>query len=300
MNTQAFSSHAESYFTALAQQGKSAHTLAAYRRDLAQLIDSLSEHVDAQKNLTRQDFVAALKKLSQQNLSERSLARKLSVWRQYCAWLEQHDLLNENLMLNLKAPKPPERLPKAWQQETLNQMLDNDTENDALSQRDHAIIELFYGSGLRLSELHDLNLQDILLDEAWVSVIGKGNKQRRVPLAGKSIAAIREYLKIRIAATGEQALFTGKTGRRLGQRQIQKRLALWAEKQGSARHLSPHMMRHSYASHLLQASRDIRAVQELLGHSNLSTTQIYTKLDFDHLAKVYDETHPRAKRKGSK
>ncbi len=154
-----------------------------------------------------------------------------------------------------------------------------------------------YGSGLRLSEIQGLNLNSIVLDEGWVSVNGKGGKQRQVPLVAKSIAALRDYLAVRIAKEGEQALFTNKNGGRLGQRQIQKRLQAWAVRVGSASHISPHMMRHSYATHLLQASGDIRAVQELLGHSNLSATQVYTKLDFDHLARVYDEAHPRAKRK---
>ena len=150
---------------------------------------------------------------------------------------------------------------------------------------------------MRMREIKGLDLGDVLLDEGWVSVTGKGRKERQVPLSGKSVESLRTYLSERVEADGETALFTGKNGTRLGQRQIQKRLQAWAVQQGSGQHISPHMMRHSYASHLLQSSRDIRAVQELLGHSNLSTTQIYTKLDFDHLAKVYDEGHPRAKRK---
>ena len=153
-----------------------------------------------------------------------------------------------------------------------------------------------YGSGLRLSEIHGLDLDSILLDEGWVSVWGKGSKQRQVPLGRATITAIRAYLPQRQAASGETALFTNRHGGRLSQRQIQNRLKDWAIRQGSPQHLSPHMLRHSYASHLLQASGDIRAVQELLGHNSLSTTQIYTKLDFDHRAKVYDEAHPRAKR----
>lgn len=284
----------------LQQQGKSKHTLNAYRRDLAQLHDLLAVRPSESEDIARADMVAALKKLSQQNLGERSLARKLSVWRQYCAWLMKHGLLEKDPTHNLKAPKPPQRLPKALQQEPLNHWLDNDDDDSDLAVRDRAVFELLYGSGLRLSEVHDLNLADVLLDEGWVSVTGKGNKQRQVPLVQKSREAIAAYLPVRVAADGETALFTGKNGKRLGQRQIQKRLAQWAAQQGSGQHLSPHMLRHSYASHLLQASRDIRAVQELLGHSNLSTTQIYTKLDFDHLAQVYDEAHPRAKRKTEK
>ena len=288
----------DGYLKMLGQQGKSAHTLSAYGRDLTELVRLLTEgSSETAQDLTRRDFVAALKRLSQQGLSERTLARKLSAWRQYCGWLVQSGMMDNDPTFNLKAPRLPERLPKALPQEELNHMLDSAPVDDSLAVRDHALFELMYGSGLRLSEIHGLDLGDVLLDEGWVSVTGKGRKERQVPLSGKSVEALRAYLSERVAADGETALFTGKNGTRLGQRQIQKRLQVWAVQQGSGQHISPHMMRHSYASHLLQSSRDIRAVQELLGHSNLSTTQIYTKLDFDHLAKVYDEGHPRAKRK---
>ena len=288
----------DGYLKMLGQQGKSAHTLSAYGRDLTELVRLLTEgSSETAQDLTRRDFVAALKRLSQQGLSERTLARKLSAWRQYCGWLVQSGMMDNDPTFNLKAPLLPERLPKALPQEELNHMLDSAPVDDSLAVRDHALFELMYGSGLRLSEIHGLDLGDVLLDEGWVSVTGKGRKERQVPLSGKSVEALRAYLSERVAADGETALFTGKNGTRLGQRQIQKRLQACAVRQGSGQHISPHMMRHSYASHLLQSSRDIRAVQELLGHSNLSTTQIYTKLDFDHLAKVYDEGHPRAKRK---
>ena len=288
----------DGYLKMLGQQGKSAHTLSAYGRDLTELVRLLTEgSSETAQDLTRRDFVAALKRLSQQGLSERTLARKLSAWRQYCGWLVQSGMMDNDPTFNLKAPRLPERLPKALPQEELNHMLDSAPVDDSLAVRDHALFELMYGSGLRLSEIHGLDLGDVLLDEGWVSVTGKGRKERQVPLSGKSVEALRAYLFERVAADSETALFTGKNGTRLGQRQIQKRLQAWAVRQGSGQHISPHMMRHSYASHLLQSSRDIRAVQELLGHSNLSTTQIYTKLDFDHLAKVYDEGHPRAKRK---
>ena len=288
----------DGYLKRLGQPGKSAYTLSAYGRDLTELVRLLTEgSSETTQDLTRRDFVAALKRLSQQGLSERTLARKLSAWRQYCGWLVQSGMMDNDPTFNLKAPRLPERLPKALPQEELNHMLDSTPANDSLAVRDHALFELMYGSGLRLSEIHGLDLGDVLLDEGWVSVTGKGRKERQVPLSGKSVEALRAYLFERVAADSETALFTGKNGTRLGQRQIQKRLQTWAVQQGSGQHISPHMMRHSYASHLLQSSRDIRAVQELLGHSNLSTTQIYTKLDFDHLAKVYDEGHPRAKRK---
>lgn len=288
----------DGYLKMLGQQGKSAHTLSAYGRDLTELVRLLTEgSSETAQDLKRRDFVAALKRLSQQGLSERTLARKLSAWRQYCGWLVQSGMMDNDPTFNLKAPRLPERLPKALPQEELNHMLDSAPVDDSLAVRDHALFELMYGSGLRLSEIHGLDLGDVLLDEGWVSVTGKGRKERQVPLSGKSVESLRTYLSERVAADGETALFTGKNGTRLGQRQIQKRLQACAVQQGSGQHISPHMMRHSYASHLLQSSRDIRAVQELLGHSNLSTTQIYTKLDFDHLAKVYDEGHPRAKRK---
>ncbi|MBF0803060.1 MULTISPECIES: tyrosine-type recombinase/integrase [Neisseria] len=294
-----FANHCNLYLNTLAQQGKSPHTVAAYRRDLIQLQKLLPPDAGGE-TLHRRYFVAALKKLSQLGAHQRSIARKLSVWRQYCGWLEQQGLLAADPTEGLKAPRQPERLPKAVEQETLNTLLDNGCGEGLLSVRDHALFELMYGSGLRVAEVHGLDMQDILLEEGWVGVTGKGGKQRRVPLGSKSIEAVRAYLPQRAAAGGETALFTGRTGRRLSIRQIQNRLRDWALRHGSPQHISPHMLRHSFASHLLQSAQDIRAVQELLGHSRLSTTQIYTKLDFDHLAKVYDGAHPRAKRKLNK
>lgn len=290
------SQHYTAYLQTMQQQGKSAHSITAYNRDLKQLSALLSENT-TDETLHRRHFITALKKLSLQSQHPRSIARKLSVWRQYCDWLVQNNLVDINPTEGLKAPKAPARLPKALEQEPLNHLLNQSPEKESIDLRDHAIFELMYGSGLRLSELHNLNLGDIMLDEGWVSVTGKGNKQRQIPLVSKSIQALQIYLPVRLAADGETAVFTNNRGRRLGQRQIQNRLKQWALKYNSLQHISPHMLRHSYASHLLQAARDIRAVQELLGHSSLSATQIYTKLDFDHLATVYDETHPRAKRK---
>lgn len=282
------------YITQLTQQGKSPHTLIAYQRDLNELASMLpQDHTP-----TRSDIIRALKQLSQKGQHPRSLARKLTAWRQYAEYLVNIGQLTSNPITNLKAPKPPERLPKALDREQINHLIDKDMpkNNQPLSIRDHAIVELFYGSGLRLSELHSLNINDVLLEAGWISVSGKGNRERQVPLTSPSIAAIDAYLAIRQAAPNENALFTSRNGTRLCSRQIAKRLEIWAKNQQANQHISPHMLRHSYASHLLQASRDVRAVQELLGHQNISTTQIYTKLDFEHLAQVYDETHPRAKR----
>lgn len=290
-----FFSAADNWLLTQAQQGKSPHTLAAYRRDLHQLALLLPDSGGTYPQ--RSDFVHALKTLSRHNLNPRSMMRKLSVWRQYCAYLLRQGILTADPTVGIKAPKPPERLPKAIERETLNHLLNHNHPDHALALRDTAIIELFYGSGLRLSELAALDRDDVLAEEGWVSVSGKGKKQRQIPLTAKSAAALAAYLPHRAAADGETALFTNRHGTRLGTRQIAKRLQQWAQRQGSPQHISPHMLRHSYASHLLQSSRDVRAVQELLGHGSLSTTQIYTKLDFDHLARVYDDAHPRAKRK---
>ena len=283
----------EAWLHSLQQQNHSPHTLAAYRRDLAWLAD-----FQPQSELARPLFTAALRQLGQQNQHPRSIARRLSAWRQFCRWLVQTGYLKADPTHGLKAPKAPERLPKAVPAEPLNQLLDQAPENP-LDSRDLAIFELLYGSGLRLAEACSLDLADLNLQSGWVAVTGKGRKQRHLPLTAQSIRALEGYLKIRTAAPGETALFTSRTGRRLGARQIQKRLQQFAAHHGS-RHLSPHMLRHSYASHLLQNARDIRAVQELLGHSQLATTQHYTKLDFDHLARVYDDAHPRAKRRQDK
>lgn len=292
MTPDEFLIHRERYLDSLAKQNKSKHTVSAYRRDLTQLAALLPEHP---YEISRGDFVVVLRKLSQDNLSERSLKRKVSVWRQYGRYLVRNGLLANNPAGRLKTPKPPERLPKAVDAEPLNALFDHAAAENPLDMRDIAIFELLYGCGLRVSEACGLNISDILFSEGWVDVRGKGGKQRRVPLGRLAAAALRAYLPHRVAASGEDALFTNRFGRRISVRQIQYRLRDWAIKNGSPQHLSPHMLRHSYASHLLQSSGDIRAVQELLGHSSLSSTQIYTKLDFDHLVKVYDQTHPRAK-----
>ena len=281
------------YLTEQSQRNRSPHTLIAYERELRELANLLP----ATAQPARRDFQAAFRQLSQRGLHPASLARALSAWRQYCDYLVRQGSLKTNPVQDIKAPKKPQRLPRAIERDTLNALLDQPAEpDDTLALRDQAIAELLYGSGLRLAELAGLNLTDVYLDAGWLNVRGKGNKQRQVPLTQSSAALLRQWLAQRHAQPHETALFTTQRGTRLGSRQIAKRLDNWAQQHGSPQHISPHMLRHSFAGHLLQASRDIRAVQDLLGHASLSSTQIYTKLDFDHLAAVYDETHPRARR----
>ena len=281
------------YLTEQRQRNRSPHTLIAYERELRELANLLP----ATAQPARRDFQAAFRQLSQRGLHPASLARALSAWRQYCDYLVRQGSLKTNPVQDIKAPKKPQRLPRAIERDTLNALLDQPAEpDDTLALRDQAIAELLYGSGLRLAELAGLNLTDVYLDAGWLNVRGKGNKQRQVPLTQSSAALLRQWLAQRHAQPHETALFTTQRGTRLGSRQIAKRLDNWAQQHGSPQHISPHMLRHSFAGHLLQASRDIRAVQDLLGHASLSSTQIYTKLDFDHLAAVYDETHPRARR----
>ena len=281
------------YLTEQRQRNRSPHTLIAYERELRELANLLP----ATAQPARRDFQATFRQLSQRGLHPASLARALSAWRQYCDYLVRQGSLKTNPVQDIKAPKKPQRLPRAIERDTLNALLDQPAEpDDTLALRDQAIAELLYGSGLRLAELASLNLNDVYLDAGWLNVRGKGNKQRQVPLTQSSAALLRQWLAQRPAQPHETALFTTQRGTRLGSRQIAKRLDNWAQQHGSPQHISPHMLRHSFAGHLLQASRDIRAVQDLLGHASLSSTQIYTKLDFDHLAAVYDETHPRARR----
>ena len=281
------------YLTEQRQRNRSPHTLIAYERELRELANLLP----ATAQPARRDFQAAFRQLSQRGLHPASLARALSAWRQYCDYLVRQGSLKTNPVQDIKAPKKPQRLPRAIERDTLNALLDQPADpDDTLALRDQAIAELLYGSGLRLAELASLNLNDVYLDAGWLNVRGKGNKQRQVPLTQSSAALLRQWLAQRPAQPHETALFTTQRGTRLGSRQIAKRLDNWAQQHGSPQHISPHMLRHSFAGHLLQASRDIRAVQDLRGHASLSSTQIYTKLDFDHLAAVYDETHPRARR----
>lgn len=277
------------------QRLASSHTLRAYRSDLAHLAGI----TDAPQQITPPQLRRLLMQLHGEGLAPRSLARTLSAWRAYYRWLARRALITRNPCDGLRAPKQKQSLPKALSVDQTQALLDA-TPDDELETRDRAMAELLYSSGLRVSELASLNIGvHIDLREAELTVTGKRGKTRTVPVGAQALQAIEAWLTQRtgIAKAGEDALFVSCRGTRLSAGGIATRLARWAQKQGLGVHVHPHMLRHSFATHLLQSSGDLRAVQELLGHSNISTTQIYTHLDFQHLAKVYDQAHPRARKK---
>ena len=279
------------------QRQASIHTIAAYGRDLHKLIHFADRHSLAQ--LQQPQIGHFVMQLHGKGLAPRSIARTLSSWRAYYRWLALRGDISRNPCKGVRTPKQPRLLPKALTMNQVQALLDAPTETlDDL--RDKAMFELFYSSGLRLSELASLNCNDgIDLREAEVRVTGKRNKTRVVPIGAKALVAIKAWLaqRVELAAADEQAVFVGPRGMRITPRAIELRLARWAKVIGLGVHVTPHMLRHSFASHVLQSSGDLRAVQEMLGHANISTTQIYTHLDFQHLAKVYDAAHPRARRK---
>mgnify|MGYP003595080015 FL=1 len=288
----------DSFLDELAHQRRaSPHTLAAYGHDLARLTGLAGER--ALSDLAPHQLRRFVMQLHGQGLAAGSLARTLSAWRAYYRWLAKRSAIARNPCDGLRAPKRPKALPKALSIDQTQALLDVPAEA-LLEVRDKAMFELFYSSGLRLSELAGLNLHGGLdRAEGTVTVTGKRGKTRVVPLGAKAAAAIDEWLAQRseLAGGDEPALFVGRRGNRLNPRTIERRLEAWAQRQGLGMHVHPHMLRHSFASHVLQSSGDLRAVQEMLGHANIGTTQIYTHLDFQHLAKVYDAAHPRAKRK---
>ena len=243
---------------------------------------------------------------SEMCIRDSSIARTLSAWRSYYAWLARRGAISSNPADGLRAPKRPRTLPKALGIDQAAALLDRPAANattapdQPLQVRDAAMFELLYSSGLRLAELVSLDWPGGLdLAEGEVTVTGKRRKTRTVPVGDKARAALQAWLAVRPQLLrGEQAaLFLGRNGTRLTPRQVESRLARWAQRQGVGVHVHPHMLRHSFASHVLQSSGDLRAVQEMLGHASIAATQIYTHLDFQHLAKIYDAAHPRAKNK---
>ncbi len=278
----------------------SENTTSAYQRDLKQAADFLqTENITKWPTVTVADIRRYIAFLNRQNLSGRSIQRALSSLRSLYRFLIREGLCEQNPAHAVQAPKSAKKLPSTLDVDQVNGLLNSDIGDNLIACRDKAIMELFYSSGLRLSELASINLRDVDLDDQLVYVTGKGDKSRVIPVGEQAIKAIKNWLNRRqqLGFYEQNALFITKQGRRLGVRSIQQRLKYWGKKQGISDHIHPHRLRHAFASHMLESSGDLRAVQELLGHADISTTQVYTHVDFQHLAKVYDSAHPRAKKK---
>jgi len=281
------------------QRRLSGHTLANYSRAL-ELLFRLKEST-ALRDLDSAQIRRFVARLHAAGLSGRTLALTLSAWRGLFRWLARHRGFAANPVQGVHAPKSPRHLPKALSVEQVQQLLETPAPQTPAAARDLAMFELLYSSGLRLAELVALNAEDGRLDlkQGEVTVTGKGSKTRIVPVGAKAREALRDWLgsRAQLAAPGERALFVGARGKRIAPGIVQARLRAWAKRHGLGTSVHPHMLRHSFASHLLQSSQDLRAVQEMLGHASISTTQVYTHLDFQALAKVYDAAHPRARKK---
>ncbi len=291
----------EQYLQHLATERRlSPHTVAAYQRDLANLLERVAgKPLDT---LTVTDIRGAIVKLRSQNLAAASVARQLSSWRGFYAFACRRLGYPGNPCSGLRPPKAAKTLPQVLSPDVCTQLLEGrsaSADDNALQARDRAMFELFYSSGLRLSELSDLDLNDLDLKAGEAQVTGKGRKTRIVPVGQQALDAIAAWLPQRrmLERDNTPALFISQRGARLSPRSVQLRLNRWAIQAGLSQHVHPHMLRHAFATHVLQSSGDLRAVQEMLGHASISTTQIYTHLDWQHLAKVYDQAHPRARKK---
>jgi len=299
-----------SYLGHLAHERRvSPHTLSNYRRDLERIgrwrqAQGIEAWTDLRDDAIRR-YVAARHR---EGIGGRTLARELSALRGFFDFLLRERLVSHNPARGLRAPKSARRLPGNLDADSLGALLDATTASDRasdgaddepLEQRDTAMVELFYSSGLRLAELVAIDLRDLDPAEATLNVVGKGAKTRRVPVGQAALKAVAAWLVVRpmLASPEESALFVSSRGQRIHPRTVQARLKRWAQVRGARRNLHPHLLRHSFASHLLESSGDLRAVQELLGHADISTTQVYTHLDFQHLAQVYDQAHPRARKR---
>lgn len=295
-----FKTDSKAYLRSLEYERRvSPHTLQGYRRDLEKLQRFVEQQkIDAYETLsptTARQFPA---RLHASGLGAKSIQRALSSARGFYRFLIEAGRSRNNPFIEVRAPKAQKKLPDTLSVDEIEQLLTAMPE-DALGRRDKAIIELIYSAGMRLSELIGVNVADVTRATDMISVTGKGRKQRLVPVGRKAKAAIADWLVIRssLASADESGLFVSQRGTRISARAIQARLEYWSRHSGLNRKLHPHMLRHSFASHILESSGDLRAVQELLGHANISTTQIYTHLDFQHLAQVYDKAHPRARKR---
>lgn len=277
----------------------SRHTCDNYRRDLLALVDycdtsGIERWSDIDSGHVRSFSSACYRK----GLNARSIQRRLSAIRSFYRYLLREKQVDNNPASSVSAPKGPKRLPGNLDADRMARLLDIPGDGP-LVDRDRAMLELLYSSGLRLAELTDLDIHDLDLSDATVRVTGKGNKDRIVPVGRAALEAIRSWLKSRaaLADVDETAMFVSKRGTRISKRNVQARVEHWAKVQGIDTRVYPHLFRHSFASHVLESSQDLRGVQELLGHANIATTQVYTHLDFQHLAQIYDKTHPRARTK---
>lgn len=277
----------------------SAHTLAAYRHDLRRLLAFCEGRSLLSWNVVDNRQVRAFAAAEHAGgIAPRSIQRRLSAVRSFYEYLiREGATLAHNPAHEVRAPKTKKRLPTTLDVDQMGRLLDFRAD-DFLSARDKAMMELFYSSGLRLSELVGLDMHSIDLKDRTVRALGKGNKTRIVPVGRHAVDALKKWLLQRgTAAHPSGALFVGRAGRALTVRAVQLRVGIWARRQGLSMHVHPHMFRHSFATHLLESSKDLRGVQELLGHADISTTQVYTHLDFQHLASVYEASHPRARRR---
>jgi integrase/recombinase XerC len=277
----------------------SAHTDSNYARDLTALI----QHCDASgvadwRSLDSQHVRVFAARSHAAGLAPRSVRRRLSAVRSFLEFLMREGVLKSNAARDIQAPKIVRRLPETLDADQMARLLELPP-GDAFVTRDRAIMELLYSCGLRLAELIALDVANVDLKDRTVRVLGKGRKERVVPIGRMAVVALESWYAARpkFARSSTHALFVGRRGRRLGPRAVQARVGYWARRQGLPLHVYPHLFRHSFASHLLESGGDLRGVQELLGHADISTTQIYTHLDFQHLARIYDATHPRARRK---
>ncbi|MEZ9127153.1 tyrosine recombinase XerC [Vibrio splendidus] len=281
------------------EKGLSLHT----QRNYKQQLETMAAHL---VTLGLKDWgqvdAAWVRQLASKGMREgmkaSSIATRLSSLRSFFDFLVLRGEMTANPAKGVSAPRKQRPLPKNLDVDEVGQLLDVN-EDDPLSIRDRAMMEVMYGAGLRLAELVGINLKDVLGRQGEIRVIGKGDKERKAPFSGLAKEWVDNWLKVRgdLASPGEKALFVSKLGTRISHRSVQKRMEEWGKKQSVASHISPHKLRHSFATHVLESSQNLRAVQELLGHENISTTQIYTHLDFQHLAQAYDEAHPRARKK---
>ena len=281
------------------ERGLSERTLDAYRRDLERYLQHLdATGVASSQAANEHDVRAFIARRHRQGLNPRSLRRLLSAIRGFYRWQLREGLADSNPAAGVRAPKPDRRLPATLDVDAVRQLLEFRPEAP-IEFRDKAMLELFYSSGLRLSELTDLTWSGIDLRSGLVRVTGKGNKTRVVPVGQQAANALLAWRKHWASLTGldEEAVFVSLRGKPISPRTIQQRIVHWAKRQGLPQRVHPHLLRHSFATHVLESSGDLRAVQELLGHADISTTQIYTHLDFQHLSEVYDRAHPRARKR---